>query len=138
MRIVIDTNVIVSGIFFGGRPGDLLQLVLTRQVEAIATSQILAEYQATIHCLLKRYGGTHLHFSMLPLFTAMEVIPQTESIKICRDPDDDKFISCVVDGRCIYIVSGDKDLLSLGQYGDVEILTVTQFFEKYKEIENNG
>ena len=133
MRIVIDTNVIASAVFFGGRPGELLNLVLHHRVEAVATDQILSEYQATIDYLLGRYGGEDLHFSTMPIFAAMEVIPQTEGIKVCRDPDDDKFISCAVDGGCVFIVSGDKDLLSLERYADVEILTVAQFLDRLQK-----
>ncbi len=132
MRIVIDTNVIASAMFFGGRPGELLDLVLHHHVEAVTTDKILAEYQATITYLLNRYGGEHLRISAIPIFAAMEVIPQTENIHVCRDPDDDKFISCAVDGKCIYIVSGDKDLLSLEHYENVEILTVAQFLDKFR------
>ena len=132
MRIVIDTNVIASAMFFGGRPGELLDLVLHHHVEAVTTDKILAEYQATITYLLNRYGGEHLRISAIPIFAAMEVIPQTENIHVCRDPDDDKFISCAVDGKCIYIVSGDKDLLSLEHNDNVEILTVAQFLDKFR------
>ena len=130
MRIVIDTNVLVSAVFFGGRPGEVLDLVLRRRLEAVATARIIAEYQATIECLLERYGGAHLRLSIMPILAAMEVIPQTDNVHVCRDPDDDKFISCAVDGKCIYIVSGDKDLLAVEKYNDVEILTVAQFLER--------
>ena len=57
-------------------------------------------------------------------------------IHVSRDPDDDKFISCAVDGKCLYIVSGDGDLLSIVSYADIEILTVADFLnrrEKSKE-----
>ena len=130
MRIVIDTNVLVSAVFFGDRPGEVLDLVLRRRLEAVATDRIIAEYQATIECLLERYGGAHLRLSIMPILAAMEVIPQTDNVHVCRDPDDDKFISCAVDGKCIYIVSGDKVLLAVEKYNDVEILTVAQFLER--------
>ena len=48
---------------------------------------------------------------------------------IHEDPDDNKFISCAIDGQCYYIVSGDKDLLTLKEYSDVKIVTVAEFFE---------
>ncbi len=131
MRIVIDTNVVASAIFFGGRPEELIELVLCHRVEAVATDRILAEYQATIDDLQKRHGGEHLPISAMPIFAAMEVFPQTEDIKVCRNPDDDKFTSCAMDGKCIYIVSGDKDLLSLGRHENVEIVTVVQFLDRF-------
>ena len=59
----------------------------------------------------------------------MEIIPAYSRVNVCRDPDDNKFISCAIDGQCYYIVSGDKDLLTLKQYRDVKIVTVSEFFE---------
>ena len=48
MRIVIDTNVVVSGIFFGGKPAELLKLVTTKNLSAFATDEIVDEYQETM------------------------------------------------------------------------------------------
>ena len=121
-RVRLDTYVLTHWKF--------CLMILRHQVEAVATAPFLAEYQATIHYLLERYGGEHLRFSIMPIFAAMEVIPQTDSIHVCRAPDDDKFISCAVDGKCIYIVTGDQDLLSLGRYESVEMLTVAQFLDR--------
>ena len=132
MRIVIDTNVLASAVFFGGKPADLIRMVLARSVSAVATQEILNEYQDTIDYLLQKYGGKHLNFSAVPIFSAMEIIIPTSRINICRDPDDNKFLSCAVDGCCYYIVSGDKDLLTLKEYQDVKIVTVSQFFEFLK------
>lgn len=129
MRIVLDTNVVASAVFFGGRPAELLRMVVRHELAAVATHEIIDEYQATISYLLEKYNGRHLQLSIVPIFSALEIIPVTRRIKICRDPDDDKFISCAADGHCCYIVSGDKDLLALGQYADIKIMTVTSFLE---------
>lgn len=134
MRIVIDTNVLVSAIFFGGKPAELIRMVLARSVSAVASQEILNEYQETIDYLLKKYGGEHLRFSAIPIYSAMEIIIPSSKIDVCRDPDDNKFISCAIDGDCYYIVSGDKDLLILEQFQSVRIVTVVQFFEILKEI----
>ena len=126
MRIVIDTNVVVSGIFFGGKPAELLKLVLNHELSTVATQEILDEYQDTIDYLLEKYNGRKLNFSTTPIFSSMEIIKPSIRLKICRDPDDDKFISCAIDGKCLYIVSGDKDLLTLKQYqGFADIETIS-------------
>ena len=54
---------------------------------------------------------------------------------IPRDPDDDKFIDCAVDAKCLYIVSGDKDLTLLKNYKDIQIVTVAEFFSQYNQAE---
>ena len=89
MRIVIDTNVVVSGIFFGGKPAELLKLVLNHELSTVATQEILDEYQDTIDYLLEKYNGRKLNFSMTPIFSSMEIIKPSIRLKICRDPDDD-------------------------------------------------
>jgi putative PIN family toxin of toxin-antitoxin system len=131
MRIVIDTNVVVSGIFFGGKPAELLKLVLNHELSTVATQEILDEYQDTIDYLLEKYNGRKLNFSTTPIFSSMEIIKPSIRLKICRDPDDDKFISCAIDGKCLYIVSGDKDLLTLKQYQQIQIVTVAEFFQQF-------
>ena len=54
-----------------------------------------------------------------------------QQIDICRDPDDNKFLECAVDAKAIYIVSGDKDLLTLEKYANVEIITAREFCDRY-------
>ena len=136
MRIVIDTNVVASAIFFGGKPAELLKLVLLRRsISAVATLEILEEYQATIDYLLGKYNGKKLNFTVVPLFSAMEIINSSSKITVCRDPDDDKFISCAIDGKCLYIVSGDKDLLTLKAVQNVHIVNVTNFFRLLSRTE---
>ena len=53
-------------------------------------------------------------------------------MELCRDPDDDKFIECADDAKCVYIVSGDKGLLSLKKYKDIEIVTVADFMAAWE------
>lgn len=67
---------------------------------------------------------------MTQIISACQVIERKSNVKVCRDPDDDKFISCAVDAKCFYIVSGDKDLLTLEEYEGIEIVTVAEFFER--------
>ena len=133
MRIVLDTNVLASAIFFGGKPGELLRFILARSISAVATQEILDEYQDTIDYLLEKYKGRKLYFSAVPVYSAMEIIPAKTRVAVCRDPDDDKFISCAIDGQCYYVVSGDKDLLTLKKVRHVRIVTVSEFLELLQE-----
>ncbi len=103
MKIVIDTNIIASAIFFGGKPAELLKMVLSHSVYAVVTQEILDEYQATIDYLLEKYKGKKLNFSTVPIFSAMELIHSTTHIEICRDVDDNKFIECAIDGSAFIL-----------------------------------
>ena len=61
----------------------------------------------------------------------LDLIQSNTNVQLCRDPDDDKFISCALDGKAYYIVSGDKDLLSLENFGDIEIITAFEFCRRF-------
>ncbi len=130
MRIVIDTNVIASAIFFGGRPKKLLELLVSHKLEAFASPEIILEYRETIEELCSRYPTKPEILPLTTIITAMHIIEPVSNIEICRDPDDNKFIECANDADCIYIVSGDKDLLSLEHYNDIKIVTVAEFLSK--------
>jgi putative PIN family toxin of toxin-antitoxin system len=104
MRIVIDTNIIASGIFFGGLPNKLLQLVISEKIETIGSNEIIDEYHKTFSCLLsnKNYIPKE-NISVYSIVEKMKIIFPKSKVKVCRDPNDDKFIDCAIDGKCKYI-----------------------------------
>ena len=131
MRIVIDTNVVIQGVFFGSAPRRILSAVVNRELEAVASPEIVDEYQEIVDEMIDRKQGKLDRTILTPFLSKLELIEPTSEIEVCRDPDDDKFISCAVDGKAIVIVSGDKDLLVIGKYEDVVIMTAYDFCKKY-------
>lgn len=74
----------------------------------------------------------HINRNLLsPLIDSLELIETKSHIKVSRDSDNDKFIECAVNAKAIYIVSGDKDLLVLEKYDDIEIITAKEFCDRY-------
>ena len=132
MRIVIDTNVIASAVFFGGRPYQLLRYIMENYVEVVASKEIVDEYEEIILRLKQKYPAITTKIPFHEILAKLEIIRVSSDIHVSRDPDDDKFISCAVDGKCLYIVSGDSDLLSIGKYEGIEILTVADFLDRLK------
>ena len=130
MRIVVDTNVIASAIFFGGKPYQLLHYIMEGRVVVVASKEIVDEYEEIVLRLKQKYPRINSKIPLQELLSKFEIIRVSSDIQASRDPDDNKFISCAVDGKCLYIVSGDDDLLSVGNYGDVEILTVAEFLSR--------
>ena len=122
MRIVVDTNVLISGVFFGGFPRKILRASVEGRIKACASMEILSEYQEIIREMVRRKN---------PLIRSMEIIEPASKIEICRDPDDDKFINCARDAQAMYIVSGDKDLLVIQQFENISIVTAKDFCERY-------
>ncbi len=127
MKIVIDTNVFVSAVFFGGKPLDVIRTVISKENEAYVSPEIWDEYADVIERLGRKYPKnkrTDLLQQMLKIF---KIVSPSHSVDICRDKDDNKFISCALESKCMFIVSGDDDLLSLKQVEDVRIVTAAEF-----------
>ena len=129
MRIVIDTNVIASAMFFGGRPRQLIELLIKHKLEAFVTKEIVTEYQETCDELCSRYPNKPVRLPLRLIIAACKMIEAHSVINVCRDPDDNKFIECAVDAKCLYVISGDKDLLCVDCYQDVQIITVADFLD---------
>ena len=132
MRIVIDTNVLISGIIFGGKPSKIIELLFGKKISVFASPEMVDEYKRIYGELGERYAK-RTHNELNEIINSMNILPSHSHIEACRDPDDNKFIECAIDNRCIYIVSGDKDLLVLEQYEDIGILTVWEFLEQYEK-----
>ena len=131
MRIVIDTNVLISGVFFGGFPREILSSVVSQKITACATAEIINEYEDIAQEMIDRKQG-HIDRAILaPLIQVLEVIEPISHVEICRDPDDNKFLECAKDSHALYIVSGDKDLLVIEEYENIQIMTAKDFCKKY-------
>lgn len=118
MNIVIDTNVVISGTFFGGAPRKVLEAVVGKDVSAYATTEIIEEYKDIVQEMIDRKQG-HLSAAILdPFVQRLHLVEPSTSVEVSRDPDDDKFIGCAIDSKSYYIVSGDKDLLVIEKYRD--------------------
>ena len=131
MNVVIDTNVIASAMFFGGRPRQLLELLMNHRIHAYVTQEIINEYQDTSNELISRYPNKPVLLPLNLIIKECHLIESQSKITVCRDPDDDKFLECAIDSKCLYIVSGDKDLLSIKNYRDVQIVTVADFLNLF-------
>lgn len=133
MRIVIDTNVLASAVFFGGKPYQLLQYIMESRVNVVASKEIVDEYEEIFDRLKQKYPSLGIKIPLSNILAKFEIICVSSDVHVSRDPDDDKFLSCAVDGKCLYIVSGDNDLLSIGSYEGIEILTVADFLNRLEK-----
>ena len=131
MRIVIDTNVVISGAFFGGYPRKVIESVGKSGIYACASTEIVEEYEEIVDEMILRKQGNLRRDLLAPFIAGLNIIEPQTKVEVCRDPDDDKFLGCAIDAKALYIVSGDNDLLDIGQYEDIEIITAADFCKKY-------
>jgi putative PIN family toxin of toxin-antitoxin system len=126
VRVVLDTNVLVSALHFGGRPRRLLDDVLRGDHTLIIGPAILGELEAV---LVETCGWTsdRAAAARAELEAIAEVVTPVEVPRVCRDPDDDQILAIAVAGAVDALVTGDADLLALGAYGGVNISSVADF-----------
>jgi putative PIN family toxin of toxin-antitoxin system len=132
LKIVLDTNVFVSGIFFSGPPYQILKAWQERNLQIVISLEILNEYFRVGDELSLQFPDTDLNPILELLITKAELI---EAVKmdetICDDPDDDKFFACAIAGGVKIIVSGDKHLLKISGYKGIKVVKPRQFLEEY-------
>ena len=132
MRIVLDTNVLISGIFFTGPPYQILEAWRDGNLQILVSPAILEEYRRVMNELASQFEAINLD-SFLDLLTLRsEIVLAPVMPRVIKDdPSDDKFLECAIAGKAACIVSGDKHLLKLSEFRGIRILTPRQFIQMY-------
>ena len=130
MRVVLDTNVVMSGILFGGPPGRILAVWRSGEIELATSPEIVEEYVATADVLAARYPLIELE-PVVALIVKNAEVTQCPPLpeQVCTDPDDDKFLACALATQAECVVSGDKALRRVSGYRGVAVVSPRQFVD---------
>jgi putative PIN family toxin of toxin-antitoxin system len=126
-RAVLDTNVVVSALIWGGAPFGVLEAAASGQINLITSPVLLAELADVLNgpklnFRLKRVRGSLEDALALYTALAVSVTPLSVPRIVPEDPDDDHVIAATMAGQADFIASGDRHLLSLGTYQAIRIL----------------
>lgn len=129
VKVVVDTNVLVSALLFGGKPAKLIPLWQRDTIRPLASKEIIDEFLRVFTYpkfkLTEEDVNFLLYHEILPHFEVIDVEPGPNIIK--KDPEDDKFIRCALTGKVKWIISGDQHLLALKSYQKVKIFSPADF-----------
>lgn len=133
-RIVLDSNVVISGFLFGGVPAQLLELALEGSIECFTSLPILDEIRNVL--LRPKFG-----LSSDQALTLIEelhdlcqvVMPGERIMAVFDDPDDNIILECASTANAGFIISGDSHLLHLRQWRDIHILSPSDFLKTLDE-----
>lgn len=125
-KIVLDTNILISAIGFGGKPRAILSLTLEYKVQAITSRILLAELEEVIG---KKFPKLVYELSIIRkrINKKFTLVQPKNTLHIVRDPDDNRVLEAAVEGNCDYIVTGDIDLLEIKDYKNIKIVTPDEF-----------
>lgn len=132
MRVVLDTNVLISGIFFSGPPYEILNAWRHQRLGLVVSADILDEYRHVGQRLALKFPGIDVGplLALVAVHGEFVVAPALDDA-ICEDSTDDKFFACAIAAGCKVIVSGDKHLHRADGYGGVAVLSPRSFVETY-------
>ncbi len=131
IKLVLDTNTIISGLLFRGNEFKLLEAIEAGKASLFMTKEILQEIDKVLHYeRLEKYilkSGLSVERLLEKVISFSNIIfGHKTNVKICRDPTDNKFLECAEIADVRYLVSGDDDLLSLKKYEQIEIITTRE------------
>ena len=132
-KVVLDTNILVSALLFKGELAGIVDLWKTGKIVPMLSKEMFVEFRTVLEYPKFFLTGQEIKViieeEVLPFF---EITETTDRINgVCRDPDDDKFISCAVSASADFIVGGDKDLLDMGKYKSVRIISASVFLKMF-------
>lgn len=140
MRAVLDTNVLVSALLKkSSAPHKIYQFFKEQKFTLITSPTILDEIEEVISrdYIVKRTQMTSSEREefIKEIIELSYVVPGIVLVKVIKDdPDDDKFITCALEGKADYIVSGDKHLLDIKEYQGIKIVATRQFIEVLQKL----
>lgn len=138
MKVLLDTNIWISGLLWGGNPRQIIQLALSEQIVIYSSKILIDELQATLAYpkLLRRLEKLAITAEEL-LVEVAGITQLSQPVTISeldqlRDPKDKIVLETALGVPVEVIVSGDEDLLILGEFRQIPILTTKQFLENYQ------
>ena len=132
-RVVLDVNVLVSGLAFPGVCRSILNSFEGDQFTFVLSPALLEDFLRTIEKpKLKKWITTEMLDEMISLIhmKALVVEPKIK-VRACRDSDDDAVLECALSARAVIIVTGDHDLLSMKTFKGVSILSPRDFSKRF-------
>ena len=135
LKIVLDSNVFVSALINPrGKPAQILNYVFENKIRLFTSPSIIEELERVLSYpkLVKRHGleKQELKKFVSDLLSILSLVEGKKAIElIAEDPADNNYLSCVVDAKADFIVSGDIHLLNLREYEGIQIITPAQFLE---------
>ena len=134
MKVVLDTNVLVSGTFWTGKSFEIIKKIDIREIELILSEEIIEEYHKIISSeeIIEKICDKNLiaNQAMQKIIQDSIIVFPTTKFNIIQDDfDDNKILECAFEGKADYVISQDKHLLDLKEFKGIKILTPDDFLK---------
>ncbi len=128
VKAVLDTNILVSALVYGGKPRQILELSLSRRIKAFISTPIIAEL---VDVLLRkfRYSKSQVYVLERKIKESFYVLYPTLSVRILSDEPDNRVLEAALTAGADFIVTGDKELLNLKSFRGTKMLSSADFLK---------
>jgi len=129
VKVVFDTNVLVSALVFpGGRGEEALLRIVHERDELVVSKSILDEL---LEVLARKFARDPEELSRTAVLVAdlATVVKSARRLTVLKDVADNRILECALAGQAAVIVTGDKALLALGEYRGIRIITLRDYLE---------
>jgi putative PIN family toxin of toxin-antitoxin system len=133
VRVTLDTNVYVSAFEFQGMGRRLLHMAVDGDIEVAVSSAIIRE---TLRVLREKFDwdGYRLNDAKQQILGLARLVEPAQTLDAVKDdPDDNRIVECAVEAGSAYIVTKDKDLLRMGEYGGIKMIRPADFLKRVME-----
>ena len=135
-KVVIDTNVWISALFWRGKPRKIYDLFVEDKILTYFSEATFKEWIEKISKLSKLFNKEKEIKLLGKLIKNRAVfLEPVKEVKVCRDPKDNMVLEIAEVSNSKYIISGDKDLLSLKKYKSIKIVSPSQFLKMIESSE---
>ncbi len=128
IRVVLDSNIYVSALVFGGNPRAVLELAERQLFEVSISGPIKAEVQRVLGIKFA-WAKTRIDEATASIWLLAQDTCPHQTVSDCIDPDDNRVLECALEALAQAIITGDSHLLRLHPYREISILTSKQFLE---------
>lgn len=129
LRIVLDTNILVSATIIKGKQYKFLKLAKLGKIKLITSPEIINEFKEVISREKFGFSEDQISNAIKQILEVTELfIPQNKLKIIKDDPDDNMILECALESTSDFIISGDPHLLELKSYKNIKIVNATDFF----------
>jgi len=131
LKVVLDTNVLISAILFGGKPRQILEKAIRGDIRLCLSEPIQEELKGVLQRSKFDYSPEMIQFILTELIGIADFVNPSETLNVVlEDPEDNRILECAVEAKANYIVSGDFHLQKINTYRNTEVANVATFLER--------
>ena len=137
-RITCDSNIYISALNFGGKPLEILELARTGRLVNAISNAIITETSRVLYAKFY-WSAEDIHDAIHQLLNFSNYVHAEYTLDVVsRDPEDNRVLECAVAAKSDVVITGDLDLLMLGSFGAIQIVSPAQYLKAIQEIDGGG